>query len=497
VGGDGEDEGDGRGCGEVERDDGVAGESGEEGAGAAGLEELVRRGEGGLQAGEAEAGEGEGVAWQVEDGAEDVVDEVLPGVEDGCHAVTVGGAVFAEEGGGVVERVEEGYGVAVGEGVGEGDAGLDPAEAVLLEGEGAEEGGCDGHGVDCGADVMAEAGEGGFFGADAAARLGCGFEYSDRGTRAGECDGGGEAVGSAADDVDALHWRSFRRDVDPQAALLRFILNGMQVSSESLENSFVEMQHVSVMRGDAVVLRDVRLRIAAGESVAILGPNGCGKSTLIQTLTCELYPVVRPGSLVRIFGRERWDVTQLRRMLGVVAAEPPVRDALSVPGLDVVLTGFFSSARLWPHLQPTAEMRERAWEVLRAVGAAELERRPLGEMSAGQQKRVLIARALAASGDGSGRRVLLLDEPGNALDLRAQRELRETMRRLAQQGTGILLVTHHVEDLVPEMGRVILMRGGRIVLDGAKAEALTGASLSGLFGAPVEVVERDGCYFAR
>lgn len=109
----------------------------------------------------------------------------------------------------------------------------------------------------------------------------------------------------------------------------------------------------------------------------------------------------------------------------------------------------------------------------------------------------MIARALAASGDGSGRRVLLLDEPGNALDLRAQRELRETMRRLAQQGTGILLVTHHVEDLVPEMGRVILMRGGRIVLDGAKAEALTGASLSGLFGAPVEVVERDGCYFAR
>lgn len=263
------------------------------------------------------------------------------------------------------------------------------------------------------------------------------------------------------------------------------------------EAEFVALQHVSVMRGESVVLHDVDLTIAAGECVAVLGPNGCGKSTLIKTLTCELYPLVRPETSVRIFGRQRWDVTQLRRMLGVVTSEPPVRDAMSVPGLEAVLTGFFSSARLWPNLKPTPEMRERAEQVLHEVGAESLADRPLGEMSAGQQKRVLIARALAASGDGSGRRVLLLDEPTNALDLRAQRELRETMRRLAQKGTGIILVTHHVEDIVPEIGRVITMRDGRIASDGAKAEALTAARLSALFGALIDVTERNEFYFAR
>lgn len=269
----------------------------------------------------------------------------------------------------------------------------------------------------------------------------------------------------------------------------------MQGMSE--RDNFVDLQQVSVMRGDAIVLRDVNLSIAAGECVAIAGPNGCGKSTLIKTLTCELYPLVAPGMRVRIFGRDRWDVTQLRRMLGVVAAEPPVRDVLGVPGLEVVLTGFFSAARMWPHLHATAEMRERAWQVLQEVGGAEMAERALGEMSAGQQKRVLIARALAASGDGSGQRMLLLDEPANALDLRAQGELRETMQRLTERGTGIILVTHHVEDIVPGIGRVILMRDGRIAGDGPKAEMLRAERLGELFSTVVEVTERGGYYFAR
>ncbi len=261
-------------------------------------------------------------------------------------------------------------------------------------------------------------------------------------------------------------------------------------------DSFVFLEHVSIMRGETLVLRDVSLNIDAGECVAILGPNGCGKSTLIKTLTCELYPLAKPETRVELFGRNRWDVTQLRRMLGLVSSEPPVRDALGISGLEAVLTGFFSSARIWPNLTVEPWMRERAEQAISEVGAQQVAEQPIGTMSAGQQKRVLIARALVASGLNGFQRVLLMDEPSNALDLAAQRELRHTMQRLALQGTGLILVTHHVEDIVPAVDRVIMMQNGRVVSDGLKTDALTDSRLSELFHAKVTVRKRDGYYMA-
>ncbi len=263
-----------------------------------------------------------------------------------------------------------------------------------------------------------------------------------------------------------------------------------------MTEAFVDLRHVTVMRGAMAVLHDVSLTIARGESVAILGPNGCGKSTLLKTLTCELYPVARPDTAVSLFGRARWDVTVLRRMMGVVSSDAPVADALGVPVAEIVLSGFFSAVRLWPHLAPTNDMRERARQAMVNVGVDGLAGRPLQALSSGQQKRVMLARALAASGDGS-QRVLLLDEPSNTLDLSAQREIRATVQRLAEQGTGIVLITHHVEDIVPAVGRVLLMRDGRIAGDGPTEQMVTTERLSALFGAPVAVAYEDGQYTAR
>ena len=259
---------------------------------------------------------------------------------------------------------------------------------------------------------------------------------------------------------------------------------------------FLDLAHVSVARGNQVVLRDLTLQIAAGQCVAILGPNGCGKSTLVQTLTRELYPLVTPGMHVRIFGRERWDVTELRRRLGIVPSIPPPRDALCVPALDVVIAGFFSAARLWPNLRPTPAMREQAYATMQRLGVAALADRELGAMSVGQQKRVMIARALCTSGDDSGQRVLVLDEPSNALDLRAQHELRETLQRLAVDGVGLVLVTHHTHDITTAFERVLLMRSGCIVGDGKPGELLTSQALSNLYDLPLHVQQREGLYFA-
>jgi iron complex transport system ATP-binding protein len=248
------------------------------------------------------------------------------------------------------------------------------------------------------------------------------------------------------------------------------------------QSEFLDLQHVNVARGERVVLHDVNLTVRTGEHVAILGPNGCGKSTLIMAITCQVYPIVRPGMVVRIFGRERWDLTQLRRHFGVVAAELPGERTAVTTGLDAVIAGFFSASTLWPNLHVTQDMRDRAREALERIEALHLAGQLVGEMSAGEKRRILIARALVHRP-----RQLLLDEPSNALDLAAQRELRETLRRLAREGTGLVLVTHHLGDILPEIDRIILMRSGRIVGDGARAELLTESRLTELFNAPVRI----------
>ena len=254
---------------------------------------------------------------------------------------------------------------------------------------------------------------------------------------------------------------------------------------------FLRLSNVNVARGESVVLHDINLNIAAGEHVALLGPNGCGKSTLIKTIACECYPIVVPGMEVSIYGRPRWDLTALRRHLGVVQAGLPGEMTLRTNGLNAVIAGFFSASTLWPNLQVMDEMRLRAEEALGRLAAAHLATKLVGEMSSGEKRRILIARSLVHRPQ-----TLLLDEPSNDLDLAAQRELRESLRRLAREGTGILMVTHHLADILPEIDRVLLMKQGRIVADGPKESTLTAAALEALFGVPVELVKRDGFLYS-
>ncbi len=257
--------------------------------------------------------------------------------------------------------------------------------------------------------------------------------------------------------------------------------------SEQKSSDFLELRNVDVARGERVVLHGMNLSIRTGEHVAILGPNGCGKSTLIMAMTCQLYPIVRPGMSVRIFGRERWDLTELRRHFGVVSAGPagtelPGERTAVTCGLDAVIAGFFSASTLWPNLYVTAEMRARAWEALERMEATHLATQLVGTMSAGEKRRILIARALVHRPQQ-----VLLDEPSNALDLAAQRELRETLRGLAREGTGLVMVTHLLGDILPEIERIILMRDGRIVADGSREQLLTEDRLSEPFRAPVRI----------
>ena len=259
--------------------------------------------------------------------------------------------------------------------------------------------------------------------------------------------------------------------------------------SSGRQKALLELNHVTVMRGERAALDDVTLQIAAGEHVCILGPNGCGKSTLIKTITRECYPLANEGSSISILGQERWNVFELRSLLGIVSPDLLASCTTDATGRDVVLSGFFSSTRIFPHHEPKPELLARSNAALDRLGIAHLADRSVAHMSSGEAKRTLIARALVHDPE-----TLLFDEPGNALDIAAQMQLRETMRELAQSGLGILLVTHHVSEIIPEIARVVLLRAGRIVADGDKDEILNAARLTELFGVPVEISRHEGYY---
>jgi len=262
----------------------------------------------------------------------------------------------------------------------------------------------------------------------------------------------------------------------------------MKTNAES-SPPLLDFHNLRVMRGEKIALDDFSLRIEADEHIAILGPNGCGKSTLIKTITRECYPVARSESSLSILGEESWNVFDLRARLGIVSNDLMLSCTSEACGRDVVLSGFFSSTAIYPNHAVDPAKQKLADAALAELKILHLAERPVCEMSSGEARRVLIARALVHKP-----RALLFDEPCNSLDLAAQQSLRQTMRELANSGTAIILVTHELADIVPEIQRVVLMNRGRVVADGPKEELLQVERLSALFGVNVEMARRDGHY---
>jgi iron complex transport system ATP-binding protein len=252
----------------------------------------------------------------------------------------------------------------------------------------------------------------------------------------------------------------------------------------------LEFRNVTVQRGEQVVLDSFTLVIAQGEHVAILGPNGSGKSTFIKLISRELYPRLKDDTwCLRILGRDRWNLFDLRNHLGLVSNDWMEMCNRDYAGFEIVLSGFFGSVGIWPYHEVTPAMEVKAREVMELLEITHLAGRPTNEMSSGEARRILIARALVHDPQA-----LILDEPTTSLDLRATYELREVLRKLAGARISIIMVTHHLPDIIPEMQRVVLIRNGQIYADGPKDKVLEPSALRGLFGIPVEVLERGGYY---
>lgn len=252
----------------------------------------------------------------------------------------------------------------------------------------------------------------------------------------------------------------------------------------------LELRNARVVRDGATILDIDRLVLYEGEHVAVLGPNGSGKSTLIGVLTRDIRPLYRDDyPPVKFFGKDRWDLFEARALFGVVSAEWQSRYVVPVTVEDVVVSGFFGSVGLHPSRPAEERHFERARELMVELGIERLAGRRMDTLSTGEARRALIARALVDDPP-----VLVLDEPCAGLDPGAAYHLRTTYGALAGAGRSLVLVTHHIEDIVAGVERVVVLRDGRIAYDGATAEVVTSDRMSDLFGAPVVVEPHDRGY---
>ncbi len=291
------------------------------------------------------------------------------------------------------------------------------------------------------------------------------------------------------------------RATQPEAvrAAPGFLRRRGAIHNIAVQESILELDGATVVKDGRRVLDDVTLTIRAGEHTAIVGPNGAGKSILVSLLTHAERPLARTNGVppVRVFGDACWNIFELRAQVGIVSAALQQHfvggnSEGSISGEAAVLSAFLNSYGILRYGEITGEMRARAAEALAAAGASHLAGRMLDEMSSGEARRVLLARAFATAP-----RALILDEPTTGLDVVARHAFMERVRTLARGGTTLVLITHHIEEIVPEVTRVILLANGRIAADGPRTTVLTETGLSRLFGQRILIEESAGYLYAR
>ena len=255
--------------------------------------------------------------------------------------------------------------------------------------------------------------------------------------------------------------------------------------------NIIDFQNVTVFQGRNKVLDDFSLTIDESQSTVILGPNGSGKTTLLKLLNRELYIVEEENSSLKIFEKDRWNVDELRSNLGVVSQHLQYGYSSSTIGLYVVLSGFYSSDGIWQHQEFDESKLDRAKEVMDLLSITHLKDREFSTMSTGEQRKFLLARSLV-----NDPAVLVFDEPTSGLDMSTCFQYHEIIRELISMGKKVILVTHHIHEIPPEVTRVILLKEGRVIEDGDKDQILTNTNLTNLFDWPIRVIKENGYYQA-
>ncbi len=253
----------------------------------------------------------------------------------------------------------------------------------------------------------------------------------------------------------------------------------------------LELRNVSVVRDGRRILSSVDLDIRKGENVAVIGPNGSGKTTLIKLLRGDIRPYYDEDdpAVFRIFGMDRWNLFEVRGRMGVVSMDLQSQFGSDTTVREVICSGFFNSLDVFRCHEVTLDIEEAAVSAAVTMGIEDMMDRPIENLSLGEMRRALIARALVTRPD-----LLVLDEPMTGLDIVMKSRFRSMFDILIDAGVSVVMITHELTDIPVSVKRVVMVRDGRIFADGPKDELLTSGRISELFGEGIEVECTDGIY---
>ncbi|MBX3301951.1 MAG: ATP-binding cassette domain-containing protein [Nitrospira sp.] len=253
----------------------------------------------------------------------------------------------------------------------------------------------------------------------------------------------------------------------------------------------LDIQHATVYRGDTCVFSDLSFTLQEGEHAAVLGPNGSGKSTLLKLLSGEVHAMPKIETRMVLFGEECWNVWDVRKQIGIVSHDLQRDYLICAEGLNVILSGFYASNDTYEYQRFSKTQLTRVYELMQELDIASLTGRRFGHLSTGEQRRFLLARALVHDPP-----VLVLDEPTSGLDLKACFQYLDLLRAQIAKGKTVLLVTHHLHEIPPEINRVIFLKEGKVLADGQKSTLLTNDHVSNLFDSKMTLVQANGWYQA-
>jgi iron complex transport system ATP-binding protein len=239
------------------------------------------------------------------------------------------------------------------------------------------------------------------------------------------------------------------------------------------------------------VFSDFSFSLQEGEHAAIVGPNGAGKSTLLKLLAGGVHPLPLDATRISLFGEEGGNVWDVRKRIGIVSHDLQRDYLICAEGLNVILSGYYASNDTYGYQEFTEAQVARAQEVMKELGIESLAGRRFGHLSTGEQRRFLLGRALVHDP-----LMLVLDEPTSGLDVKACFQYLDLLRAQISKGKTVLLVTHHLHEIPPEIERVVLLKEGKIVADGRKADLLINQRISNLFDCPVSLAQANGWYQA-
>ncbi len=252
-------------------------------------------------------------------------------------------------------------------------------------------------------------------------------------------------------------------------------------------NVWFDSNHVEAWLNGKPIIHDLCLKLRIGESTAILGPNGSGKSTLLKLIDRNLYPIIKKGSHLKLFGSKTVNLWQLRKCMGVISTELEMRFAPNVSAIEIIQSGLFGSMHLGRDQRLSKEELAQSQALIEKLGLEAIAEQPFGHLSDGQRRRLMIARALVHEP-----KILVMDEPDRALDLKASHQLLATLGSLCREGITLLMATHQIHTIIPEVKRVIFFKNGQIEADGSPDQLLQNQSLSNFFETHLRVIEHQG-----